>query len=93
MYNDKTIICVDCGNKFIFSSGEQEFYNQKGFKTEPTRCKTCRIALRDRLKPQRAMYEVVCSKCQKIAKVPFEPRHDKPILCEECYKMSKKSSL
>ncbi len=86
MFEDKKIICRDCGAEFTFSSGEQEFYEQRGFKTEPTRCAECRIALRDRLKPQRTMYEVVCAKCQKIAKVPFEPRHDKSILCDECYK-------
>ena len=26
MYEDKTLICKDCGKEFIFSAGEQEFY-------------------------------------------------------------------
>lgn len=42
MYNDKTIVCKDCGNEFVFSAGEQEFYAQKGFDNEPIRCKECR---------------------------------------------------
>jgi hypothetical protein len=38
---DKTIRCSDCGEDFIFSEGEQEFYAQKDF-TPPKRCKSCR---------------------------------------------------
>ncbi|WP_066499029.1 zinc-ribbon domain-containing protein [Abyssisolibacter fermentans] len=42
MYSDKKIICKDCGNEFIFTAGEQEFYAEKGFDNEPVRCKDCR---------------------------------------------------
>src|SRR4029450_4123737 len=41
-YADKTITCRDCGMDFSFTSGEQEFYAQKGFTNEPTRCPSCR---------------------------------------------------
>ena len=41
-YKDKTIKCVDCGEDFIFSAGDQEFYAEKGFTNEPKRCKACR---------------------------------------------------
>ena len=44
MYEDKTLICKDCGNEFVFSAGEQEFYAEKGFVNEPQRCKACRQA-------------------------------------------------
>ena len=37
MYEDKTLICKDCGNEFVFSAGEQEFYAEKGFVNEPQR--------------------------------------------------------
>ena len=91
MYNDKILKCRDCATEFVFTAGEQEFYAQKGFETEPTRCKDCRNALRDRLKPKRVMYEVVCSKCGEIANIPFEPRHDKPVFCEVCYQKMKET--
>ena len=39
---DKTIICKDCGNEFVFTVGEQEFYKEKGFENEPVRCPDCR---------------------------------------------------
>ena len=41
-YADKTLTCRDCGNEFVFTAGEQEFYAQKGFTNEPTRCPSCR---------------------------------------------------
>ena len=44
MYTDKTLVCKDCGNEFVFTAGEQEFYAEKGFQNEPTRCKACRQA-------------------------------------------------
>lgn len=31
---DKTLTCKDCGNEFIFTEGEQEFYAKKGFTNE-----------------------------------------------------------
>ncbi len=41
---DKTIKCVDCGNEFVFTVRDQEFYAEKGFNNEPKRCKACREA-------------------------------------------------
>jgi len=39
---DKTIVCAECGVEFIFSAREQGFYSQKGFTSDPKRCKSCR---------------------------------------------------
>ena len=41
-FEDKTLVCKDCGKEFIFSAGEQEFYAEKGFENEPVRCRDCR---------------------------------------------------
>lgn len=41
---DKTLTCKDCGSEFVFTEGEQQFYAEKGFENEPTRCKDCRAA-------------------------------------------------
>jgi CxxC-x17-CxxC domain-containing protein len=45
-YADKTLSCRDCGQAFVFSSGEQEFHASKGFTNEPSRCPDCRAARR-----------------------------------------------
>ncbi|MBE6036573.1 MAG: cytochrome C551 [Clostridiales bacterium] len=39
---DKTLVCQDCGQEFVFTAGEQAFYKEKGFDNEPKRCKACR---------------------------------------------------
>mmetsp|Transcript_9018 Transcript_9018/g.9540 ORF Transcript_9018/g.9540 Transcript_9018/m.9540 type:complete len:112 (+) Transcript_9018:69-404(+) len=41
---DKSLKCKDCGSEWVFSAGEQQFYKEKGFENEPTRCKDCRKA-------------------------------------------------
>jgi CxxC-x17-CxxC domain-containing protein len=39
----RNLTCRDCGNTFVFTAGEQEFFSMKGF-SEPTRCPDCRQA-------------------------------------------------
>lgn len=41
-FTDKTLVCADCGQDFIWTAGEQAFYKEKGFTNEPKRCKDCR---------------------------------------------------
>ena len=53
MYEDKTLVCKDCGAEFVFTAGEQEFYAEKGFVNEPKRCKSCRDAKRMHLEISR----------------------------------------
>ena len=88
MYEDKTLKCKECGADFIFTAGEQEFYAEKGFDTKPQRCASCRKRRKRSTGDAKAsvLYEVVCSKCGEIEKIPFEPRHDRPVFCSECYK-------
>lgn len=38
---DKTVTCIKCGKEFVFTKGEQEFYQTKGL-YEPKKCKECR---------------------------------------------------
>jgi CxxC-x17-CxxC domain-containing protein len=41
-FEDKSIVCVDCGQEFVHSAKDQERYAQRGFTNEPKRCRTCR---------------------------------------------------
>ena len=41
---DKTLSCKECGSEFVFTEGEQQFYQEKGFQNEPQRCPDCRRA-------------------------------------------------
>lgn len=85
MYTDKTLVCKECGQEFIFTAGEQEFYAEKGFVNEPQRCKACRDARKNTAKPEREMFDAVCAECGKPCKVPFQPREDRPVYCSECF--------
>ena len=73
MYEDKTLVCKECGNEFVFTAGEQEFYAEKGFTNEPQRCKACRQARKNAAKTEREFFETVCAECGGIAKIPFKP--------------------
>lgn len=84
MYEDKKLVCKDCGAEFIFSAGEQEFYAEKGFENDPIRCKDCRAKRKNR-KGSREMYEIVCADCGKTDKIPFLPKNDRPVYCSECF--------
>lgn len=84
MYEDKTLVCKDCGNEFVFSTGEQEFYAEKGFQNEPQRCGGCRRERKNNSKT-REMHDAVCAQCGKETKVPFMPKNDRPIYCSECF--------
>ena len=87
MYEDKTLVCRDCGNEFVFTAGEQAFYAEKGFQNEPTRCKDCRGARKaSRSNGEgREMFETVCAECGRPTRVPFIPKNDRPIYCSECF--------
>ena len=87
MYEDKTLVCKDCGAEFVFTAGEQEFYAEKGFQNEPTRCKACRQARKASRAAgaPRQMYDAVCAECGKPTQVPFEPKEDRPVYCSECF--------
>ena len=83
MYEDKTLVCKDCGNEFVFTAGEQEFYAEKGFEHEPQRCKDCRNARKN--KTTKEMFTAICAGCGGEARVPFQPREDRPVYCSECF--------
>ena len=36
-------------------------------------------------RPQRQFFEVSCSACGGTARVPFQPRGDKPVYCSDCF--------
>ncbi len=89
MYEDKTLVCKDCGEEFVFTAGEQEFYAEKGFVNEPKRCKACRNAKKGATgtssKPEREMFIATCASCGGEARVPFQPREDRAVYCSECF--------
>jgi CxxC-x17-CxxC domain-containing protein len=100
-YTDKILTCSDCGAAFTFTAGEQEFHASKGFTNEPRRCPDCRQSRRSDggggggsyggSRGPREMFSAVCANCGKEARVPFEPRGDRPVYCSDCFKPAPRS--
>lgn len=88
-FEDKDLVCKDCGVTFIFTVGEQEFYAEKGFENEPQRCRECRNIRKQNRNSQegrsREMFTVICADCGVETQVPFQPTSDRPVYCRECY--------
>ena len=85
MYEDKTLVCKECGNEFVCTAGEQEFYAERGFQNEPPRCKACRDAREKAARGPRECFAAVGAACGGGAKVPWEPKSDRPVYCSECF--------
>ncbi len=90
VFEDETIVCAQCGNEFLFSAGEKAFYKEKGLMNKPKYCRECRAAKKGvaprPASAEREMFTAVCAECGKEAKIPFQPRTDRPIYCDECFK-------
>lgn len=92
MYEDRILTCRDCGREFTFTAGEQEFFASRGFTNAPSRCPDCRAARRNgqgsSSQPRNTEnYETICANCGRPTSVPFVPRADRPVYCNECYQM------
>jgi CxxC-x17-CxxC domain-containing protein len=92
LYENKSLICKDCGNPFEFTVRDQMFYAEKGFENEPQRCRDCRTARKSQRGSAapggagtREMYDAICAQCGESTTVPFRPRGDRPVYCRSCY--------
>jgi len=94
---DKTIRCVSCGEDFVFTAREQDFYQSRGLTHEPTRCKPCRDARKHTRGGEghaspggpggpREYTTVICSECGMETRVPFAPKAGRPVFCRDCYR-------
>ena len=92
---DKTLTCRECGQEFIFTIGEQEFYLSRSLMNEPRRCPECRVARRRERRggygDSGRSYPAVCAACGVETTVPFEPTEGRPVYCKECYAKVKES--
>ena len=100
MPSDWTLTCRDCGQQFVFTAREQEYYASRGFDIPPSRCPDCRAARKaerstgaaghdsrgyGRSRGARETFTTTCASCGKEAQVPFQPTGDRPVYCSACY--------
>lgn len=53
-FDDKLIVCEDCGKEFVHSSEDQQRYAERGFTADPKRCRECRQARKERSAAQQS---------------------------------------
>jgi hypothetical protein len=83
-FQDKVLKCKDCGEEFIWTAGEQEFFSTRGFKNKPARCKECRK--KNRQKVEAEYFSVRCDNCRQVGDVLFRPQNpDAKIYCKKCF--------
>ena len=95
-YNDKVLRCIDCGEEFVFSAGEQQFFADKGLRNDPKRCKPCKLKKNERIAAnmqafgqpfvrERVEVAVKCALCGVETTVPFRPTQGRPVYCRDCF--------
>jgi len=47
-FQDKVIVCEDCQKEFTHTAADQQRYAERGFTSEPKRCRECRQARKER---------------------------------------------
>jgi CxxC-x17-CxxC domain-containing protein len=92
---DKHIVCIDCGEKFLWTIGEQVFFRDKGLRNPPKRCRKCKLAKNERIASiaaaqaagvkQRIEVAVYCARCNEYTTVPFYPSQGRPVFCRSCF--------
>jgi CxxC-x17-CxxC domain-containing protein len=83
-FQDKPLKCKDCGEEFIWTAGEQEFFTTRGFKNKPARCKECRK--KNRQKVETEYFRVSCIICGQVGDVLFKPAEpNAEVYCKKCF--------
>jgi CxxC-x17-CxxC domain-containing protein len=91
-FEDRTIVCGDCGQEFTHSAEDQSRYAERGFTNEPKRCRDCREKRKaggrssgggDR--PPRESHDATCAECGAATTVPFKPTQGRPVYCRDCF--------
>jgi CxxC-x17-CxxC domain-containing protein len=97
-FTDRILTCVDCGGEFVFTAGEQLFFQDKQFKNDPKRCKPCKSRRAHGAQApapgagpaaagiSRTETRTECSECGVTTTVPFKPTQGRPVLCRQCFK-------
>ena len=95
MFEDKTLVCRECGAEFVFTASVQQFYADKGFQNETGRCPACRAA-----RPAQngcshraglPLFDAILHGIAQHTTVPFQPRGDRPVYCRACFEANRQS--
>lgn len=87
MNSDISMWCCDCGESFVFTANEQEFFKEKNLKNLPKRCPNCRVL--SKVKRTGKIFDATsslnCAACGAMTIVPFKAKGHKPVYCATCF--------
>ncbi|MCL5411228.1 MAG: zinc-ribbon domain containing protein [Patescibacteria group bacterium] len=91
-YQDKELVCKECGSAFTDSADDQSYRAEKGYTNDPSRCPSCRAAYKARTRGgghsfggPRQTFPAVCAQCGQETQVPFQPTGERPVYCRDCF--------
>lgn len=85
-FSDKTLTCKDCGENFLFTAGEQDFYRQKGLQNEPGRCHDCRNRRKQQALTNNNQQQPAAVNPANATPQPLVIREVSKVVCAECGK-------
>ncbi len=99
-FQEKILTCVTAANNSIYGRRTGVFSPPR-VHNEPKRCPECRRSenpsdmrnANQHNNSPRQMYPAICAQCGKETMVPFKPRGDKPVYCQECYNKMKNPAV
>jgi hypothetical protein len=47
-FRPKILICVECGEEFVFTAKAQQYFVERGYTDDPRRCKSCHTQYKKR---------------------------------------------
>ena len=88
-FQDKSVMCIDCGFAFIFSAADQEYYSSRGYLGDPKRCTSCKETRQTQAKKhtpsvKHEVSTVTCVRCGRDTSVPVHSHTVSPIYCNNC---------
>jgi len=89
---DRTLRCVDCGDEFVFSAGEQLFFHDREFLNDRKHCRLCKSKRSHNTLRLRTDTRIKCAACGVETTVPFRPTQGRPVLCHPCFQKARHDS-
>jgi len=85
-FEDKKLVCEDCGTEFVWDASEQAYFAKKGFQKVPKRCRACRVKKQTEIDKEKAKEkEITCALCNKKGIIKSDISEDEEALCFDCY--------
>jgi CxxC-x17-CxxC domain-containing protein len=82
---DRLLTCSRCNLEFVFTAGEQLFFQKRNFLNDPKICKSCRSERKGGVPRARPEITLTCAECGVLTSVPFKPTQGRPVLCRSCF--------